>query len=284
MRRRRARGALVVACLLLPLVVWWLLASWERATLPFSYNVAQGSVRFETQIQGKPRLLEFNSLLTKTVLSRRLSQQLVQAEKGIDRVSPSAEFAIGSVRTHLFYTEAPETELRPNSDGVLGLDMFAPSPGFEGQNRRLGMRLTLDFKANRFKLEDGPQLEPLRPPTGTLQTALHREGDGPYYVLLPLNNGAVCRFVLAIGSRDVLLPTGAVLFAAPRGRGYVDALGIVPITLTFDGHDLSTMAIAPPDQQPTGVLGMSLLADYRVILDFRNSRLYLEPANSRSDF
>lgn len=252
--------------------------------LPFTYNVPQGSVRFRVDVEGQPRLMQFDTLQMQTALGRRLYRQLTQEQLGMDHLRPSADFAVGNHRAHLFYNEIEEEALLPHTEGIVSCDLFAPDAGFEGRNGRPGARVTLDFKTQRLKLEDGPTLEPLSLPKGTLQAPLLRKGDGPYYLLLPLNNGDGARFALGIGCKEVLLPTGAVLFPASTGTDYVNATGMVPVTLTLGGRDLTALAMALPHSQTFGVLGMSLLANYRVVLDFRSSRLYLEPLNSPSDF
>ena len=283
LRTRPARILLLVSALLIVLT-WHLLNPPTSSVIPFTYDTSQGSVRFETMVAGKMHPMEFDTLVTKTELGRRLYKQLLQEEMGIDKLSPSAEFVLGSYRTQLFYDQIDESALDPHSEGALGIDLFAPSRGFQGEYVRRGVRLTLDFKTNLCLLEDGPKLEPLHLPPGTVQAPLLRDGDGPYYLVLPLNNGASYRFDLGIGSRDVILPKGSVLFPARQGLSYVDAVGIVPVTLAMSGQDLTAQAVALPDSPETGVLGMSLLANYRVVLDFRNRRLYLEPANSPSEF
>ena len=280
MRRRSIRILLLLGPALLAILAWRFLHPPRTAVLPFRYNAVQGSIRFRVGGAEHTQMFELNTLLTKTAIGRRLYHELVQEETGLDRLNPSTDFALASYRIHLFYEEIEEAELHPHTAGLIGVDLFAPYPGFEGQNRRMGARITLDFKKNLLKIEDGPTLEPLKLPEGTLQTPLFRDDVGRYYVLLPLNYGASCRFVLGIGVRDVSLPTGAVVFPAPTGAGYVDAAGVVPITLTLSGQDVTVLATALPGPQTIGVLGMTLLANYRVVVDFRNPRLYLEPANS----
>ena len=282
-RKRPVRLFLVLAAAFLAVLAWRRLSPSHVTILPFTYSAVQGSIRLRVRVAEQPHTLELNTLWTQTALGRRLYQQLSQEEVGMDRPSPATDFAVGNVRSQLFYAEVEETALHPYTEGIVGCDLFAPSPGFEGRNVRPGARITLDFKTNRLKLEDSAELEPLTLPKGTLQAPLLRDGDGPYYLLLPLNNGASYRFALGIGSRDVLLPTGAVLFPDPEGRGYVNAAGMVPVTLTVGGQDVTVLAIALPGAQTTGVLGMNLLANYRVVIDFRNRRLYLEPPDSRSD-
>lgn len=284
LRTRPVRKWLLAITALAAALAWRLLSPFHVSVLPFTYSAVQGSVRIRTQVEGQTRPLEFDTLAAQTTLGRRLYEQLVQEQRGIDRISPSADFGLGGCHSQLFYEEIGDAELHPHTDGILGIDLFTPSRGFDGQNVRLGARLTLDFKENLLKLEDGPALEPLHLPPGTVQAPLLRDGAGPFYLLLPLNDGASYRFLLGIGTRDVILPTGAVLFPAPQGTGYVDARGMVPVTLTMSGQDLTVQAMALPRFTPTGILGMNLLANYRVILDFRNRRLYLEPTNSPSDF
>jgi len=281
--RRSARILLLSVCLLTP-VLWRFLAPDHVTTLPFTYSSDQGSIQFRTLIAGQQHPLEFNTLLTKPLLGSRLYQQLSHAEVGIDRLNPAADFALGSYHAHLVYGEIAEAELHPHMEGILGLDLFTPSPGFDGQNRRPGARITIDFKTKLMTVEDGAEFAPLNLPPGTVQAPLLRDDDGRYSLLLPLNNGASYRFTLGIGYREVLLPAGAVLFPNREGTGYVNATGLVPVTLSMSGQDLSVQAIALPEYRPTGILGMSLLANYRVVVDFRNNRLYLEPANSRIDF
>jgi len=281
--RRSARILLLSFCLLTP-VVWRLLSPSHVATLPFSYSAAQGSIQFRALVAEHPHPLEFNTLLTKPLLGNGLYQRLSHAEVGIDRLNPAADFALGNYHAHLFYEEVAEAELHPHTDGVLGLDLFTPSPGFDGQNRRPGARITIDFKTKLMTVEDGAEFAPLHLPPGTVQAPLLRDDDGRYSLLLPLNNGVSYRFILGIGYREVLLPTGAVLFPNREGTGYVNATGLVPVTLSMSGQDLSVQAIALPEYRPTGILGMSLLANYRVVVDFRNDRLYLEPANSRINY
>lgn len=283
MRRRAIRIGLILGPILLILLAWGLFFTPHTATMPFTYNPEQGSLRLLTKIAGQPHALAFNSLLPKTVVSQRLYQQLSQQAKGLDRTNPSAEITLGSYRSRIFYESINEAELRPHIDGVLGIDPFVPDASFESHDRHLGARLTLDFKANLMKVEDGKTLKPLNLPKGTLQTPLMRDGDGPYYMLLPLNNGITYPFALGIGCRDVVIPSGSVLFPNLEGTGYVNASGVVPVTVTLDGHDLSVQAVAMPGIQAVGVFGMSLLSNYRVIIDFRNKRLYLEPADSSSD-
>ena len=283
LKRRSVRILLLSVCLLVP-ILWRLLTPANVTILPFTYNAAQGSLRFRTLIAGHSHPLEFNTLLTKPLLGNRLYQQSSHEAVGIDRLNPMADFALGSYRTHLFYEEVAEAELHPHTDGILGLNLFTPSPGFDGQNSRPGARVTIDFETKLLKVEDGTDFAPLHLPPGTVQAPLLRDGNGIYSLLLPLNNGMSYRFTLGIGYRDVLLPTGAVLFPASDGSSYVNAAGLVPVTLSMSGQDLSVQAIALPEYRSTGILGMSLLVNYRVILDFRNRRLYLEPANSRNDF
>ena len=280
---RSARILLLSACLLTP-ALWRLLSPGSVILLPFSYSAAQGSLKFRTLVAEQPHPLEFNTLLTKPLLGNGLYQRLSREEVGLDRLNPAADFALGNYRTHLFYGEVAEAELHPDVDGILGLDLFTPSPGFDGQNGRPGARLTIDFKTKLVKVEYGAEFAPLHLPPGTVQAPLLRDDDGHYSLLLPLNDGVSYRFILGIGYRDVLLPTGAVLFPASDGSGYVNATGLVPVTLSMSGQDLSVQAIALPEYRTTGILGMSLLSNYRVIVDFRNNRLYLEPANSRADF
>ena len=283
MRRRSAQILLLLGPALLAILAWHLLHPSHTAALPFTYDPVQGSVRFRVGVAERTQMFELNTFLTKTAIGRRLYHDLVQEETGLDQLNPSTNFALASYRIHLFYEEIEEAELHPHTAGLMGFDLFAPYPGFEGQNSRRGARITLDFKTHLLKIEDGPTLEPLKLPEGTLQAPMLRDEAGRYYVLLPLNYGASCRFVLGIGVRDVSLPTGAVLFPAPAGTGYVDAVGVVPITLTLSGQEVTVLATALPGPQMTGVLGMTLLANYRVIVDFRNPRLYLEPANSSAD-
>ena len=283
LRHRSARVLLLSGCLLAP-ALWRLFSPGNVTLVPFSYSTAQGSLKFRTLVAEQPHPLEFNTLLTKPLLGDGLYQRLTREEVGIDQLSPAADFALGHYRTHLFYGEVAEADLHPDIDGILGLDLFTPSPGFDGRNGRPGARLTIDFKTKLVKVEDGAEFAPLHLPPGTVQAPLLRDDDGHYSLLLPLNDGVSYRFTLGIGYRDVLLPTGAVLFLNREGTGYVNATGLVPVTLSMSGQDLSVQAIALPEYRPTGILGMSLLSNYRVIVDFRNSRLYLEPANSRIDF
>ncbi|MCW3097082.1 MAG: hypothetical protein JWL77_2700 [Chthonomonadaceae bacterium] len=281
---RPVRISLFAASALFALLLWRTVFPSHVTTMPFFYSADQGSLRFRTQIAGQPHPLEFDTLMTKTALGSGVYRQLSHQEVGIDQLNPAADFALGSYRARLFYAEIAETELRPYTDGALGLDMFVPSSGFEGENRRPGARLTLDFKASLMHIEDGPELAPLHLPEGTAEAPLLRDADGRYYLLLPLNDGASYRFALGIGTRDVQLPTGSVHVLSRDGTGYANPIGIVPITLTFGAQDLSVQAVGLRETQTTGVLGMSLLSQYRVVLDFRNRRLYLEPANSPSDF
>jgi hypothetical protein len=281
---RPIRISLFSASALLALLLWRYVFPSHVTTMPFFYSADQGSLRFRTQIAGQPHPLEFDTLMTQTALGSGVYRQLSHEEVGIDRLNPAADFALGNYRARLFYAEIAETELHPYTEGVLGLDMFAPSPGFDGQNSRPGARLTFDFKESLMHIEDGPELAPLHLPEGTVEAPLLRDPDGRYYLLLPLNDGASYRFALGIGSRDVQIPTGSVHVLAREGNGYANPVGIVPVTLTFGDQDLSVQAVGLHETQTTGVLGMSLLAQYRVVLDFRNRRLYLEPANSRFDF
>ncbi len=276
-RRRPVLVFLLVAFALVGGLVWHLLVRPHVVVLPFAYSAAQGSIRFRVQVADQSHLVEFDTVLPKTTLGHRLYHQLTHDEIGLDQMNPSAEFALGSFRYRLSYHQIEETDLHPHTDGIVGCDLFAPSPGFDGTADRQGARITLDFKAHLLTLEDGPILGPLHLPKGTLQTPLLRDGDGVYYVLLPLNNGASYRFALGIGTRDVVLPAGSVLFPSSSGQGYVNAAGVVPVTLTVRGQDLTVLAVALPGNNATGVLGMSLLANYRVIIDFRSLRLYLEP-------
>src|SRR5947209_5053876 len=111
--RRSVRIFLLSACLLAP-VLWRLLAPANVATLPFTYNVAQGSLRFSALVAGQSHPLEFNTLLTKPLLGSRLYGQLSHEEAGIDRLNPSADFALRKYRAHLFYQEIAEEELHPH--------------------------------------------------------------------------------------------------------------------------------------------------------------------------
>jgi hypothetical protein len=293
MRKHPGRLALRTWALpaLLALVAALSILIWRRSqrphvtTAPFTYNGINGSLRFQALVQGRPCLLEFDTLAMKTVVARSLYERLNKAESGIDTLSPSADFALEGYHAHLFYDEAEESAFPTRVEGMLGIDMFAPSPGFEGRNVRRGARITLDFKAGLARIEDGPSLEPLRLPKGTVQTALLRDSaDGPYYVIVPLNGGGSYRFALGVGEPNVILPTGSVRFISHDATHYVDAVGGVPVTLTFSGQDETVQAIALHRPVPSGVLGMSLLANYRVVLDFRNNLLYLEPPDSPSDF
>ena len=292
MRKHSGRLALRTWALpaTLALVAALSILMWRRyhrphvTTAPFTYNAIDGSLRFQALVQGQPHLLEFDTRAMKTVLVRPLYERLNKAESGIDTLSPSADFALEGYHAHLFYDESEESAFPTRVEGMLGLDMFAPSPGFEGRNVRRGARVTLDFKAGLARIEDGPSLEPLHFPKGTVQTPLLRDGaDGAYYVVLSLNDGVRYRFALGVGERNVILPTGSVLFVSPDATHYVNAVGGVPVTLTFGGEDKTVLAVALQSPLPSGVLGMSLLANYRVVLDFRNNRLSLEPPDSPSD-
>lgn len=281
-KRRPFLLFLLLISTLIALLLWMLFAPRHAATLPMTYTATQGSVGIPIQINGQMRSIEFNSLLTRSVLNPSLHAQLAQGKSGVESVVPSAEVALGSYHTKVSWSEVAETELHPSAEGILGLEPFVPSAGLDGKDHRLGGRLTLDFKANRFYIEDGAHLPLMVLPKGTLQAPLQRDEDGTYYLVLSLNDGPSYRFLLGIGCRDVLLPTGAVLFPNREGNAYVNAVGVVPVTLTVDGKDLTVQAAALPGIQTTGILGMSLLANFRVVVDFRNDRLYLEPADSRS--
>lgn len=277
MKRRRLKALLLVCVLAGLCFAYYGWHKYRTSGIPFTYTYAQGSVRFKATIKGRERTVELNTLLTKTVLRTSVSRTIIRDQRGVDKLNPVAEFKTGNYHRTLFYQTVDDSILRPQVDCILADDFFSPSKGFEGKGAATGARLTIDFDAGRVYIEDKPELNNYRPPKGTLQVPLFRSTEGLYYMVLPVNSGASYRFVLGLGVRDVLLPSGAVQFIAPDAQGYASAIGIVPVTLNFNGTDIPAQAVALPGMQPVGVFGTSLLANYKVVIDFRHLRLYLEP-------
>ncbi len=258
---------------------------WNRSkaeSIACTFHPEQGTVRFNLQINGQTKAVEFNMLEVKTLLSAPLYRSLVHNQIGLDQLSPSAEFQIGKYRHRLFYEPINASLLHPHTEGIITNDLFAPSPGTDGREAKRGTRLTLDFQNGLLQIEENPPDTAFRVPKGTLKLPLFRSAEGLYYVSLPVNDGTLYPFLLGLGTKNVFLPSGAVQFIDREASGYVPASGVVPITLLCDGIEVPVEAIALPGTHPAGIIGTEILARYLVVIDYRHNFLYLEPRENRA--
>ena len=258
---------------------------WHYVTVvPFEYNpkVAQGIV-LKSTVQGKELRLLLRFEYDDSYINTSLEKELVGAgaeKRGTDRLA--ATTSLGNYQRKQFYG-LMDMSISPvaratTADGRLGGKFFTASSSFETDEPKLAPRLTFDFVAKTLKIDRRPHRPRLVPPQGTLQAPITlREGEENYYVTLSVNGAPPVH--LRLDMDEYMLVSS---FAKPPSP-------TLPITLQFGKQQVNVQNLKAVvwkhypyavEDLPDGHLGLLLFSQYRIVLDYEEKMLYLEPPNS----
>src|SRR5262249_39668816 len=142
--------------------------------------------------------------------------------------------------------------------------------------------IVLDFVSKQMTVDFRPRRSKYKPPAGTLSLPLRREGIGSYFVTLFLEDRGPTEFLLATGSEVVYLSPDTIKSLGLTKKDQVND-AYYPVYFQIGAREVGTWALVNDETylkqtHPTNLLGLEFLARFRVVLDYRDKMLYLEPS------
>jgi len=159
------------------------------------------------------------------------------------------------------------TPSMPKCDAIIGCEFFDDTSG------NPGVRLLLDFKSKRLLPDACPSRPRVEPPPGTIALPMHKDTVRGWSISV-LVNGEPVDFILSTADDSVFIPLLPTVF--DTSKGIKGTKQMVPITLQLGAQSVKVTATFEPDLG-NPILGLSLLSRYRVVIDYRDKILYLEP-------
>jgi hypothetical protein len=272
---------------------------WHITTVPFKFNPnLPYPLVVETRIDDQPASLALDFHYDESDFVQSLRQRL-----GITTQHSIADVQIGRYHCQPQIEAEFDTPIYPSVQsgisGRLGSDFFAAHK----------VRLTLDFVARTLTIDDWSDRARLIPPPGTIQVPLHH-----YYPISDWFVNATLKVGNQSGQAGMNLDTednkvwvddsfvrlmianqktSTTHFTSQKQKEHVLEAFVYgvhrlpipaqwyqgrPVALQLGTSSIATKAYV--QSVPLCSIGLSVLSQFRVVLDYRDRMLYLEPPNS----
>jgi hypothetical protein len=257
--------------------------SWTYTTsVPFEYNPPLiFAILVKPMVQGKQMRFTFMTGAGESYISSEAVDALKAAGAEGGFSSLTADTSLGGYCHRQRYKVIEPRFLPPVAgrpvDGMLGGNFITSTGSLEDSDRKPPL-LQFDFKEKILTIDWHPQRSPLNLPAGTIRLPMHQDYDGDYSVSLRVNGRKDENFMLDESSPvGLIVPWSLLPGQTGKGLKIAQRWTAFPVSLNIGGRVLKVRAWVSPDDPEAVRLGPSLLARYRVTIDYAESVLYLSP-------